>query len=552
MKKLVSVLACALMVFSLAGCGSSKDSTSGKTVTIAKENDLISMDSTYATDGMSLEMIAATVEGLETVDKDGNVIPALAESYEMSKDGLTYTFKLRDAKWDNDKPVTAADFVYAWKRAVSSSDVEYAYLFTEDGACIKGAADIVAAGTDEEKAKLKDQLGVKAVDDKTLEVTLSKKCEYFLSLMAFPVFFPVNEEFAEAQGDQYAITPDNMLANGPFKMTKHDLKSKVEFKKNEKYWDAANVKVDNFVVNIVPQVSTSAADFESGNCDYTKLNSALVDKYKNDKDKYKNILEGYLWYLQYNIGDGVDTGNKYLANKNIRLALSYAFDRQELANTVLKDGSIAAEGFIPKELSTGPDGKDYRETAPAYYTENAADSVKKAQEYWEKGLQELGVKEITLKLLFEPSDPAKPAAEYLQSQLQKNLPGLTIEMVQQEKNNRIEMQKKRETDITLTRWGPDYADPTTYLNLMLKGNSYNYGDYVSEAYNAKMQDAANAADAKARWTALQEAEKILLDDAAVSPVFQTGGASLINPKVTGIENHTVGVPFIYKNLDKAE
>ena len=163
------------------------------------------------------------------------------------------------------------------------------------------------------------------------------------------------------------------------------------------------------------------------------MNSALVDKYKNDKDKYKNILEGYLWYLQYNIGDGVDTGNKYLANKNIRLALSYAFDRQELANTVLKDGSIAAEGFIPKELSTGPDGKDYRETAPAYYTENAADSVKKAQEYWEKGLQELGVKEITLKLLFEPSDPAKPAAEYLQSQLQKNLPGLTIEMVQQER-----------------------------------------------------------------------------------------------------------------------
>ncbi|MBF0578649.1 peptide ABC transporter substrate-binding protein [Erysipelotrichaceae bacterium RD49] len=563
MKKLLSVLTAGTMALSLAACSNSSSTTgssaapesstgssaasatattssSGKRVTLAKENDVISMDTSYATDGMSFEMIAATVEGLETMDKAGNPIPGIAESYDISDDELTYTFHLRDANWDNGTPVTANDFVFAWEETVHNPSAEYSYLYTQDGACVQGADEIVYDQKEDGK------LGIQAVDDKTFEVKLSKKCPYFVSLMTFPVFYPINEEFFKEQGDNYALTADGLLANGPYKLTDWTKGSSLTLDKNASYWDADNVKVDGIDVKIVPEASTSALDFESGNTDFTKLNSTLVDKYK-DSESYTSYLEGYLWYLQFNYA------NEYLANANIRKALGTVIDRVDLVDNVLKDGSIAIGGFVPQDFAAGPDGKDYSEGAEKFFTAVGQDAVDAATKYWEDGLKELGKEgeSVTLSLLYEPADPSKPAAEFIQSQLQK-LPGLTIEMVSQEKENRIEKQKARDFDIVLTRWGPDYADPTTYLNLMLEGNSYNYGDYVNPAYDALITDAANAATPEERWEKLHEAEKLLMEDAPVVGVFQVGGASLVNPKVTGIESHSFGVPYIYKNLEKAD
>jgi oligopeptide transport system substrate-binding protein len=546
MKKFFSIACSAAMALSLVACSSSSStssddsasstSTGDNYVVLAKENDVISMSSAYATDGMSFEMIAATVEGLESMDADGNVIPAIAESYEISEDGLTYTFTLRDAQWDNGDPVTANDFVFAWNETVHSPKAEYAYLFGSDGACIGNADEII------EDQETDVQLDISAPDEKTLVVNLSKKCPYFLSLMSFPVFFPINEEFYEEQGDDYALTPDNLLANGPYKLVSWVKGNSLQLDKNETYWDADNVNVDGIKVNIVAEASTSALDFQSGNTDFTKLNSTLVDKYI-DTDEYTSYLEGYLWYLQYNLS------NEYLANENVRKALATVIDREDLADNVLKDGSIAIGGFVPAEFSTGPDGKDYVETAESYYDLTGDDALAAAQEYWDKAKEELGVDSITLNLLYESADPAKPAAEFIQSELQQ-LDGLTINMVSKEKNARIEDQKAGDFDIVLTRWGPDYADPTTYLNLMITGNAYNYGGYSNEEYDAKMQEAADAETDEERWELLHEAEAILMDDSPVVGVFQVGGASLVSTNVTGIENHTFGTPYIYKNLKK--
>lgn len=548
MKKFTSVACCALMALSLVGCSSgSKDSSSssstgsstdGKTVTLAKENDVISMNSTYATDGMSFEVIAATIEGLETMDKDGNVIPGIAESYDVSDDGLTYTFHLRDAKWSNDEPVVAADFVFAWNETIKSPEAEYSYLFGSDGACIKNADEILA-GDD------KLDLDVKAEDDKTLVVNLSKKCPYFLSLTTFPIFYPINEEFFETQGKDYGLKPENLLANGPYKLTSWTKGTSLDLEKNEAYWDADSIKVDTIHYNIVPEASTSALDFESGNTDFTKLNSTLVDKYKDD-EAYKSFLEGYLWYLQYNYD------NEALANENIRKAIGTVIDRKDLAENVLKDGSVPMGGFVPEKFTTGPDGKDYSETRDKeFYTETGDECLTEAKKYWEKGLEELGVKEVNLRLLYEPSDPSKPAAEFIQSQLEQ-LPGLKIEMVSQEKENRIELQKKGDFDVVLTRWGPDYADPTTYLNLMITGNAYNYGNYSNKEYDAKLKEAAEAKTDEERWKLLHEAEDMLMEDSPVVGIFQVGGASLVNPKVSGIEDHSFGVPYLYYNLEKQD
>ena len=534
MNKALSLACVTALTVSLVGCGGGDSGKkTGNYVNLAKENDVISMNSMYATDGMSLEMIAATVDGLVTMDKDGVAVPAIAETWDVSEDGLTYTFNLRDAKWSNDEPVTANDFVFAWNYTIRNPKAEYAYLFTDDGACVKNANAIFNDGADAE-------LGVKAKDDKTLVVELSKKCPYFVSLMTFPVFYPVNEAFFKEVDDKYATTPDNLLACGPYQLVDWQQGKSLSLDKNQKYWDADAIQVDGINVNIIAEASTAALDFESGNTDFAKLNSTLVDKYKDSKE-YQSFLEGYLWYLQYNFA------NEDLANVNVRKAIGAVIDRKDLVENVLKDGSIAKGGFVPTAFTTGPDGKDYAETGKEYYTAYGEDALKEAKTYWEKAKAELCKDEITLKLLYEPADPAKPAAEFIQAQLQQ-LDGLTIEMVSQEKNSRIEKQKQGDFDVCLTRWGPDYADPTTYLNLMVTGNAYNYGDYTNPEYDALMQQAADAPTDQARWDLLHAAEDKLMEDSPVVGLFQVGGATLVKDGVSGIEAHAFGVPYIYRNL----
>lgn len=524
------------LALSLVGCSSGTSDTSAsagrKTLNLAKENDVITMDSTLATDGMSFEVINMTIEGLETTDENGDIVPALAESYDVSEDGLTYTFHLRDASWDNGDPVTAADFEYAWKDAASDPTSDYAYIFGTDGACIKGAGE--AMGNPENK----DALAVKAKDDKTFVVELERKTPYFVSLTTFPPFYPVNEAFATEQGEQYGLSADTLMACGPFKLVNWTKDNSLKLEKNENYWGADDVALEEINISIVPEPSSAALAFENGTTDYARLNSSLVDKYK-DNPAYKSVLGSFLWYLQYNLD------NPDLQNENLRKALAYVVDRDNLTQNVLKDGSIPAEGFVTRQLSNGPDGKDYRETTEGFFLERGEDTKKLAQEYFEKAKKELGKDEITLRFLFEPSDPSKSAAEFMQSEF-ASLDGLNIEMVSQEKNVRLKTQQNGDFDLVLTRWGPDYADPTTYLNVLVPGGSFNFGKYDSDEYKKALDEAANASTDEARWDALKKAEKIAMEDVAVAPIFQTGASDLLNPSVKHLVDNPVGVPFVYK------
>lgn len=534
MKKISKLVLILLLAVALVACG--KSGGDGKvTVTFAKENDVISMDSRLATDGFSFEIIAATIDGLMSVDKDGNVIYALAKSHTVSEDQLVWTFNLREASWSDGSALVADDFVFAWQDTITRPEAEYNYLYTGDAASIANAEKVLSGELP------KEALGIKALDDHTLEITLSKPVSFFDSLMSFPVFFPISRAFAEAQGDQYGLTPANLLASGPYQMMSWDRGSKIVLAKNEHYWDKANVHSDELVFNIVAEASTAVLDFEGGSTDFVKLNSDLVDKYK-DKTGFTNILDGYLWYNQYNYD------NKYLANKNIRMALSLAIDREQLVSNVLKDGSVVGMGFVPVGLATGPDGKDYRDTADVYLSMDK----EKAKEYFALGLQELGVSSISLRFLYEGSDPAKPAAEFIHSELTSTLAGLNLEMVNLPKANRLTLQREGDFDIVLTRWGPDFADPTTYIGLMVTDGNYNFGHFSSSAFDTTYRKALVERDLAVRWQLLKDAEKILMDEAGVAPIFQVGGATLINPKVSGIETHAVGVPFIYKNVSKGQ
>ena len=530
-----------LMIFvfsivTLTACSGDSESSSEKILKVAKDTELASMDQHIATDGLSFEVIAATIEGLYTSDADGNAIPAIAKCYDVSEDGLVYTFHLReDAKWSNGDPVTANDFVYAWRRLVDPNTAsEYAFIM--DVAGVKNAASVNAG-----EASL-EELGVKAVDDSTLEVTLALPVPYFLQLMTFPSFFPMNEAFVTEKGADYAQSPDGLLANGPFKMTEWTQGHSFKVEKNDSYYDKGNVNIDGIEYKIMKDSQTAALEFESGNLDVVRLAGEIVDLYK-ENEAFTLIHEGYLWYIAPN------EQLEELQNVNLRQALGRAVNKEQLTETVLNDGSTVANFIVPVTLATGPDGKDFRETSPNDYMTY---DVAVAQEYWEKAKEELGIETLTLELLFEDTDSMKKCAEFIQSELQTNLPGLTIELKSQPKKNRLELMRAGDYQLGITRWGPDYADPTTYLDMFITGGSNNYPNYSSEEYDTLMNSIGKGDlvyDIEARWEAMKEAEELLIArDAAALPMYQQGNTYLIDQQVKGIETHSVGVPFIYKNV----
>lgn len=536
MKNLKKFTIFALVLALIAGC-SSKPAESGATagtesevkskVVIATDTDLASMDQNIATDGTSFIAQTLVFAGLVEVDENNKPIPDMAERWEISEDGTVYTFYLSaDAKWSNGAPVTAQDFVFGWQRQIAEETAsEYAFILST--VKIKNAAAVGAGELPPE------ELGIKALDDKTVQVTLDDPVDFMLALLAFPCFFPLNQEFYEAQGDQFALSPANMLFNGPYVMTSWTPGNSYSFKKNPDYVKADQIYVEEIDFKFIQDTQSAMLEYQSGNLDIVKLSGEMVDAYEGQAG-FENRLQGFLWYLSLNFEV------PEIANNDLRQALQYAVDRETIAESVLKDGSIAAEGIIPVELAVGPDGKEYRETAGKLVEYDPA----KANEYYEKAKAALGG-DVSLELLFEDTEASKAVAEYIQSNLETNLPGLKVTLNSKPKKTRLQMMQNGEYQVALHRWGPDYSDPQTYLDLFLIDASYNNGKYVSQAYQDLVVEATqgdSAKDSVARWDLLLQAEKLLIkDDAAVVPVYQNGGAMMIKPNVSGVEFHSAGV-----------
>ena len=525
MKKIISLFLCCLMVLSLTGCGgSSGEDTS--TYTYSSELDIKNLDSSDADDGCSFRAIHAIIDGLMKTDKKGNITYGVAKSEEVSDDGLIHTYKLRkDVKWDNGDPVTAHDFVYAWQRIFRKKG-SYYYMFADGIASIQGAqalADKIDAGEELTDNDL-NSMAVKAVDDYTLEIKTDIRVSFFDELMAFPCFFPINEKFCEKQGDKYGKSVKAIMGNGAFVMTNWEPGSIAEFKKNDKYYEAKTVKIENLVMKLVQDPKVAAQSFMAGETDYAPINSDLVDKYKKDKS-FKQVYDGYLYYLSVNFQ------NEDLANSNIRQAVSLSINREDLCDKVLKDGSTAATGFIPTGVAASPDGKDFREESGVYITY----SQEKAQAALNQGLKELGKSEITLRITYGTDEsPMDVIATYLQNSLSK-LKGIKVEMVATTKQDRIyNKQKNGDYDLAVTRWGPDYGDPTTFLTIDLSTNSNNYGKYKNEEFDQYLNQAAVEPDVRVRWQQLLNAERVLMTDLGSIPVFEKGSATLQNPKVKNL------------------
>ena len=536
MKKLLSLL---MIMLLLVGCSGGNNGGGGDAapadggsdaatvVTLQAPTPLISMDPVVVTDGTSFSALTMCFSGLMSLDADGNPVPDAAESFTVSDDGTLYTFKLRDgAVWSNGDPVTANDFVYAWDRMRSEeSAADYAFLW-----------DICAVES------------YKAVDDLTFEVKLSSPSGFFLGLTAFPSMFPINAKVAQEKGDQYALSTGDMVYNGPYTMTGWTAGYSFEFEQNPTYWDAANFDANyakKVIFREITDTQTALMEYESGNLDTVSLSGEQVDA-NSSAPGFVNRLAGYMYYLTINMGNNHHnrTGAADLSNANIRKAISFAIDREEIAR-VLNDGSVAAGGIVPIDLAANPaTGADFREDQGYIVSYDEA----KAKDFYAKGVAELG-HDVTFDLLYgsDEGDSIIKAAEQVQSYLEAV--GFTVNLNPKPKKERLDLAgtaDDHDYDVMLTRWGPDYADPQTYMDLFLTESvDYNDGGYSSEVYDSLVHDAefgAGVSDANMRWSLFLEAEKqLIVEDAAVVPVFQAGGAMIINPNISGIEFHSAAV-----------
>ncbi|WP_075617309.1 peptide ABC transporter substrate-binding protein [Paenisporosarcina indica] len=499
--------------------------------------EIPTMDSSLVTDSVGFDLLNNTNEGLYRLNQENVAVPALAEAEPtISEDGLVYTFKIRDAKWSDGSAVTAGDFEFAWKRAMNPDTASEYGPYMMSGV-LKNATAISEGTVDY------TELGVKAVDEKTLEVTLEKPTPYFLSLMSFGTYLPLNEAFVTAQGDAYATNSETVLSNGPFKLEAWDgtgLSWKLV--KNDQYWDAATVKLTEINYDVVKETATIVNLYTTGKKDRAGLSGDLAMQYADDPDLVRE-LDTAVFYFKFN---QERNGEKTpLANVNIREAIAKGFNKQDLVDVVLNNGSVVANYLVPAEFTFTENGEDFR----AVNGDMAVHNVEEAQAAWKKGLEELGKTELSLEILGGDSDLAKKMDEYFKDQLETNLEGLTITLKEVPFAVRLDLDTNQDYDIQNAGWGPDFQDPYTFMNLWLTDGGNNQMSYSNPKYDELVNSAVGelALDADARWAAMAEAEKLLIEeDFAIAPIYQRGTMSLVKPYVKGVVTHSFGGDYSYK------
>jgi oligopeptide transport system substrate-binding protein len=543
-KRKVSILVGALLVItSLVGCGANTNGTGNSSNKQSAKNladkqvlnwiatvELPTADSVKEYDTASSEQIDIFAEGLYKINGKNEPVPAIADGDpKATNDKKTeYIINIKKGlKWSNGDPLTAKDFVFAWQRLV---DPKTAAQNASTYFNIKNAQAI------NEGKKDKSKLGIKALSDTQLQINLEYPDAYFKETLSSENLFPQNEKFVTAKGDKYGSSSENTLSNGPFVLTDWDGTGLTwKYKKNKNYWDKKNIKLDQINVQVVKETATGINLYQDGTVDAAALSGDFIKQYKDDPG-YKRVLA--LRATNLELGT---SSNKDLQNENLRKALSLSIDRNELVNNVLADGSRAATGAIPKGIAKSPkDGTDFADAAGNLVQHDPA----QAKQLWNKAKKELGKNKVSFTLLTTDDDVSKDVGEYLQSQIQTALPGVSINLSNVPAKVRFQKMMSYKFDLALGGWTGDF-DPVSYLNQFFSTFEHNHAKFNDPKYDQlitriKTTDLTNPDQ---RWEDLLTAQKYLLDKQVVIPLDQGAENYLVNTKVKGIVTHNLGAPL---------
>ncbi|EST54417.1 ABC transporter substrate-binding protein [Brevibacillus panacihumi W25] len=546
MKKNVFLAMSSILVLgaALAGCGGGNQaaapadnqgsnaeapaSTDPKVLKVNLHSEPPTADPGIAEDSTSGTIIRATFEGLTRTGEDGKVHEAAAESYEVSEDGTKYTFKLRDAKWSNGDPVTAHDFEFAWKRALdpkTASNYAYQLYYIKNGEAFnKGEAKM-------------DDVGVKALDDKTLEVTLQNPTPFFTELTAFYTYYPVNKKVVEAN-EKWAADAATHVGNGPFKLTTWEHKNKLVVEKNDNYWDKDSVKLDKIEFSMVEDENTELSMFDNGELDWagaptSALPTDAIPALKDSGKMKTQPTAGTYWYK-------FNTEKPPFNNVKIRKAFAYSIDRQSLIDNVLQAGQLPATGAVPPSMALNKDG---------YFKDNDIETAKKLLE---EGLKEEGLTSLpTVTLSYNTSEGHKKIAEAIQDQWKKNL-GVDVKLENKEWKVYIEDLHQGNYQIGRMGWLGDFNDPINFLELYKdKKGGNNDTNWENPQYKELLNQSSLEMDPAKRAAILADAEKILMEDMPIMPIYFYTQSWVQNDKVTGVIVDGLG-NVDYKLADKAQ
>jgi len=476
-------------------------------------------------------------EGLYKKGQDGSIVPGMAKEYKLADDNVTYTFTLRDdIKWSNGDTVTAQDFEFAWKRGLNPDLAsEYAFqLYYLKG----GEAFNTGAG------KVED-VGVRAIDDRTLEVVLAAPTAYFIELTSFYTYYPINKKVVEANAD-WAKDPSTYVSNGPFKLTGWEHNASLTLAKNDTYYDKDLVKLDGIELAMLTDENTAWQKYEGGEFDFlTPLPQAVVAQLKANGSS-ELIIGGDLATYFYNFNNE----KKPFDNVKIRKALSMTIDRQTIVDKIAQGGQAPAEGVVPYGM-IDENGKEYRDNAGKLIEYN----VEEGKKLFAEGLAETGYKAedfSKFSILYNTSEAHKKIAQAIQEMWRNNL-GIEVQLENVEFQIKIDREKAGDYNISRAGWIGDYVDPMTFMDLWLSTSTQNDANYNNPEYDKLILEAKSTVDQTIRMNNMRKAEQMLMTDSAVCPIYFYTQPYAQKPYVTGVFKPLNRYPyFIYADMDMSQ
>lgn len=529
-KRYLSLALAGILAFGslLAGCGGFEDSKKGnsgsttsaseKVLRVAIQEDLPTFDPAKIEDNQSSFVGELTYSTLYKTGKDGKPVAEVAEKYDVNEDGTVYTFTLKDTKWSNGDTVLASDYKYAWLRAI---DPKTASTQSERFFPIKNAEKFYKG-----EAKAED-VGLKVVDDKTLEVTLESSDSLFVDKICYPTFAPLNEK-AITNNEEWLKDPTKAIFNGPFKLNVMNLGSKLELVKNDTYFNKDKVKLDKIDVQIIKDQNSVYELFNSGQIDILGSPTQSIPADKIEEAKTKEEYQQYPYMLiqwaKFNVED------KLLQNVHLRRALSYAVDRGSIIKGILKDnGQVAVMGFNPDKAGKAD-----------YWKDHDVEAAKKELDIAIKELGLNGPEDIKLEYRFNTNEDTQKIIQVIQETWKKDL-GINVELKNEEWKVYLNSIATGNYQIGRLGWIADVADVSDFLNMyQKKDGGNNQTNWYNEEFDKLIEQAKSETDQTKRMELLDKAEAIMVDEMPVMPLYTSKNSFLVSKKVKNFNCNLLG------------